>query len=114
VCRASQKCAINLSARTPAISLARPADRTDHIDITAALRSGSNIAVLVHDLAHAHGVSFTDSRVDALASAVSRLSDAEVQSDMTEDLLVALARADIISSADSLTLQAMHLRQTAT
>jgi phosphoglycolate phosphatase-like HAD superfamily hydrolase len=43
--------------------------------------------------AHAHGVSFTASPLDAFTAAASRLSDAEVRPDETEDLLVALAPA---------------------
>ncbi|HUB48228.1 MAG TPA: hypothetical protein VMB73_24890 [Acetobacteraceae bacterium] len=95
------------------MSPTRVADHIDHLDIAAALRSGANIAVLVRDLACAHGVSFIASLLDAFAGAVSRLSDAEVRPDETEDLLVALARAGIITGADSLALQVAHLRQTA-
>ena len=95
------------------MSLARPAGRTDRIDIAAALRSGANVAGFVRDLAQAHGVSSADSTLDTFARAASRLSDAEVQTDETEDLLVALVRAGIITSTDSMALQAAHLRQTA-
>jgi len=95
------------------MSLIYAADRIDHLDIAAALRRGVNVAALVRDLAHAHGVSSAANSLDAFAGAVSRLSDADVRPDETEDLLVALARAGIISSADSMALQAAHLRQTA-
>lgn len=95
------------------MSLAQPADRTDHLDIAAALRSGANVAALVRDLAHAHSVSSAASPVDMFAGAVSRLADADVQTDETEDLLVALTRAGVISSTDSMALHATHLRQTA-
>ena len=94
------------------MSLTRAADHIDHLDIAAALRSGANVAALVCDLARIHGVSFTASPLDAFAGAVSRLSDAEVRPDETEDLLVTLARAGIITSGDSMALQAAHLRQT--
>jgi hypothetical protein len=74
--------------------------------------SGANVAALVRDLTRAQGVSFTASPLGAFAGAVSRLSDAEVRPDEIEDLLVAFARAGIITSADSMALQAAHLRQT--
>jgi hypothetical protein len=93
--------------------LTQPADRIDHAEIAAALRSGANVAALVRELARAHNVSFHASPDDAFAAAVSRLSDAEVQPDDTEDLLVALTRARIISNADSVALHALHLDQTA-
>ena len=94
------------------MSLTRAADHIDDLDIAAALRSGANVAALVRDLTRAQGVSFTASPLGAFAGAVSRLSDAEVRPDEIEDLLVAFARAGIITSADSMALQAAHLRQT--
>ena len=95
------------------MSLAHVADHIDHLDIAAALRSGANVAALVRDLARANGISFTAGPLDVFAGAVSRLSGAEVRPDETENLLVALARAGIITSAASMALQAGHLRRTA-
>lgn len=67
------------------MSLARPADRIDHIDIAVALQSSDNVAASVRLAAHAHGAASTDSPVGVFARFASRLSNAEVQTDETED-----------------------------
>ncbi|OYV24660.1 MAG: hypothetical protein B7W99_01190 [Rhodospirillales bacterium 20-58-10] len=75
------------------------------------MNDGTNIAAFARDLAARHGVTFADNALDRFATAVSRLSDAEVQPVATEDLLVALARAGVISTHDGLVLHDAYLRQ---
>jgi len=95
------------------VSLAHPADRAHHIDIATGLRDGADVTALVQEMARAHRISFADGPLDAFARTASRLSDAKGWTQTTEDLLVALARAGVITSAESMVLQAAHLRQTA-
>lgn len=68
-------------------------------------------ACWIRATAHQHGVSYAESPLDRFAAAVSRLSDADVQFDQTEELLLALARAGIVSNMQSFVLHAAYLRQ---
>lgn len=69
----------------------------------------------VHQFADAiakrHGISAANAPIDAFAAAVSRLSDAEVHPDVTQDLLTALGRAGILAGHDVTMLLAAHLRR---
>jgi len=95
------------------MSLARSLPRTSSVRpaVASAINDGTNIAGFARDLAARHGVAFADSALDRFAAAASRLSDAEVQPDATEDLLVALARAGVISTREGLVLHDAYLRQ---
>lgn len=76
-----------------------------------AITGKTKAACWIRDTAHRHGVSYTDSPLDCFAAAVSRLSDADVQLDQTEELLLALTRAGIVSGTQSFRLHAAYLRQ---
>jgi hypothetical protein len=88
-------------------------EHSNCIDIDAVLHSGGNIATFVNELAARYGVTFIANDLDIFAAAVSRLSDAEVQPDATEDLLIVLQRAGIISSSEGMVLHHAHIRQLA-
>lgn len=68
-------------------------------------------ATWIRDQARRHGVTFAETPVDTFAAGVSRLSDAGVQLDETEQLLLALERAGIVSGTQSFALHAAYLRQ---
>lgn len=78
-----------------------------------ALGGTVGVADFVRSLAHARGVDGTPTALDRFAADVSRLSDAEVPSDGTEDLIAALVRAKILTPAQGLQLQHQHLKQVA-
>ena len=61
--------------------------------------------------AREHAVAFVPGAVDTFTDAVSRLSDAPVQLDATEQALLALARAGIVTDAQRFALHAAYLRQ---
>jgi hypothetical protein len=62
------------------------------------------VAAEIAELARKHGVAYLPTETDALASHLSRLSDSEVEPDDTQTLLVALVRAKVITSQDSMRL----------
>lgn len=95
------------------MSFARTTAPIPSPDLDAARSGRISVAAFAQQLARAHEIRPAEAVLDTFADAASRLSDAEVCPDATEDLLVALARAGIISTADSMALQAAHLRQTA-
>lgn len=68
----------------------------------------SNIKSYVEDLAQQHGVTYVKTSSDVLAEVITRLSDHEIVTDETEDLIVALARANIIDSQDMGDLLGLH------
>jgi hypothetical protein len=72
-----------------------------------------DVAAFVSELAARQGVAFIANELDRFAAAVSRLADAEVQPDETADMLVALYRAGVLSSAESMALYSTHLKQIA-
>ncbi|MCL2714855.1 MAG: hypothetical protein FWD68_09810 [Alphaproteobacteria bacterium] len=65
----------------------------------------------IRELARTHGVTAERLPIDDWADDISRLSDAEVESDEVEDLLVNLERAGVIDGATGLDLYAEYLRQ---
>lgn len=65
----------------------------------------------IRDAARRHAVTVTETPVDTFAAAVSRLSDAGVQLDQTEQLLLALARARVVTDPQRFALHAAYLRQ---
>jgi len=70
-----------------------------------------DVAAEVADLAARHGVSYRRTDFDDLAHHISRLSDAEVEPDETENLLIALVRAKIVDEAERARLHGAYLRQ---
>jgi hypothetical protein len=58
----------------------------------------SGVAAYVADLAKSCGVFYSRTPDDALAEVVTHLSDDDVVTDDTEDLIVALKRAHVIDS----------------
>ena len=60
----------------------------------------SNIKSYVANLARHHDVTYDKTSSDVLAEVITRLSDDEIVTDETEDLIVALARANVIDSQD--------------
>ncbi len=86
-------------AAKPAASLADALD--GRTDITAWIRATAQQA----------GVTAAVQRIDVFANAISRLSDAGVQLDGIEQLLLALDRAGIVTGRDAVRLHAAYLRQ---
>lgn len=95
------------------MSLAHTTAEISQADLDAARSGRISVSIFARQLAHAHKIEAATGHLDTFAAAASRLADAEVCPDATEDLLVALVRAGVISSADSMALQAAHLHQTA-
>lgn len=69
-------------------------------------------SVYVADLARQHHIAYTRTPCDALAEIVTRLSDDEIVTDETEDLIVALKRKGIIDGATMVDLLGRHLDET--
>lgn len=65
----------------------------------------------VESLAAEHGVSFTRSSLDDLADTFTRLSDDEVQSDSTQDLIVELKRANVISASEMVLILGKYIEE---
>jgi hypothetical protein len=82
-------------------------------DIATAIDTAIDIAAFTRELAARYSVNFVESDLDRFTAAASRLSDAEVDPDETEDLLVELARTGVISPSEGMALHAAHLRQMA-
>ena len=62
-------------------------------------------------LARRHGVVYAKTGNDALAEVITRMSDDDVRTDETEDLLVALKRAQVIDGPTMVSLLGRHLDQ---
>ncbi len=73
--------------------------------------SKRDVAAEIADLGRRHNVIYRHTELDELAYHFSRLSDAEVTPDDTENLLIALVRAGVISDAQSMQLLGAYLRQ---
>ena len=61
----------------------------------------SGVAEYVAELARKHGIQYVRTADDALAEVITRLADDEIETDETEDLIVALSRAHSQSDAPS-------------
>jgi hypothetical protein len=72
-----------------------------------------NVAAAVMTLARVHGITDAPAVIDGFANAVSRLSDADVELDYIERLLLALARAGIVDDRERFALHAVYLHQKA-
>ncbi len=60
-------------------------------------------------LARRRGVVYAKTGTDALAETITRLADDDVRTDDTEDLLVALKRANVIDGQTMVSLLGEHL-----
>lgn len=67
------------------------------------------VGAYIAALAKQHGVSYAKTKNDALAEAITRLADDEVVTDETEDLVVALRRADVIDGPTMVLLLGRYL-----
>lgn len=67
----------------------------------------------IHALARQHGVHYERSGLDDWAEAVTRLAGDDVRLDETEELLVALRQAGIISGGQRTRLHARYLNERA-
>lgn len=65
----------------------------------------------VETMASQHGIVYVRSGNDALADVVTRLSDDDIRTDATEDLLVALKRAKVIDGLTMIALLGRHLNE---
>jgi hypothetical protein len=72
--------------------------------------SSLSIAKWIHAVARQHGVSIRREPLIDFARSVSRLSDAEIDLDEVEELLIALRRAHVISDFQRGLLQVHYLR----
>lgn len=79
-----------------------------------AITGKTSVASWIRDAARKHGVTYAESPIDHFAAAVSRLSDAGVHLDPIEELLLTLARANVISDTQRFALHATYLRQSRT
>ena len=69
----------------------------------------SSVSGYVASIAKQHGVSYLRTPSDELADVVTRLSGDEVSTDATEDLIVALRRANVIDGPTMISLLGSHL-----
>ena len=76
---------------------------------TSARAVAPSVAEQIRELARAHGVMFERTALDDYADTVSRLSDAEVTHDETENLLLALYRAGVIDAEQNATLHHAYI-----
>lgn len=72
-----------------------------------------NVAAAVMTLARVHGIVDEPAVIDDFANAGSRLSDADVELDYVERLLLALARAGIVDDRERFGLHTVYLHQKA-
>jgi hypothetical protein len=78
-----------------------------------ATRHPARISTWVSANANRRGIRFNNTRYYRLASAISRLSDSEAELDSTEQLLVALSKAKVITISQLGVLQVSYLRHDA-
>lgn len=71
----------------------------------------TGVAEYITDLARQHSVRYVRTAGDAMADAITRLSDDEVIMDDVELLLLALERAGVIASKDVVPLHVNYLRE---
>lgn len=69
----------------------------------------SNVSSYVDCIAKQHGVSCLRTPSDELADVITRLSGDEVTTDATEDLIVALKRANVIDGPTMISLLGSYL-----
>jgi hypothetical protein len=70
-----------------------------------------DVAAAISTMAWAHGITAEPKPIDAFADAAIRLCATEVTFDHTELLLIALARADVITDEQGFALHVAYLHQ---
>ena len=70
-----------------------------------------DVAATIATLAWTHGLTAEPEPVDVFVQAAARLSDAECDLDRTERLLLALARAGVVTDEERLALHVAYLHQ---
>jgi hypothetical protein len=70
------------------------------------------LSAWIADLAKRHGVAYERTPSSALAEVVTRLSDDDVKPDATEQLVIALRRANVIDGAEMVTLLGRYFDET--
>ena len=70
-----------------------------------------NVAAFILDLAARHGVRYEKGPYDDLAEVITRLSDDEVVLDDVDRLLMALARAKVLTVRETIALQMNYHRE---
>jgi len=74
--------------------------------------TGRSVAGYARDLAHRHGVTVLRDGADELAEAATILADNELPpADATDDLLVALGRAGVLTADEVVQLTIQHHRE---
>ncbi|MCL2716594.1 MAG: hypothetical protein FWD68_19025 [Alphaproteobacteria bacterium] len=81
------------------------------MNVVAKLPNLEKAEQTIRALARRHGITAARTPIDDWADALSRLSDAEVESDEVKDLLVNLRRAGIVDGATSRKLLVAYLKQ---
>ena len=71
------------------------------------------VASHIRSLAATHGIVYQPTALDAFAADVSRLSDAAVEPDEIDDLLVALVRTGVLTPHEGILLQSEYHHQEA-
>jgi hypothetical protein len=92
-----------------ALSTLRPAYSDEKIR-TIAQRHPGRISAWVQANTRKRGIYQLNTRYNKLASAISRLSDSEAELDNTEQLLVAMSKAKVITTSQLGVLQVNYLR----
>lgn len=70
-----------------------------------------HLADYVASLAEEHGVQYVRTSSDVLAEVITRLSDDEVVTDSTENLIVALKKANVVDGRTMVALLGNYLRE---
>jgi hypothetical protein len=83
---------------------------TQPIALEHAIHGAGGVAAWTRATAEHHGLLAQTEPVDTFADAVSRLSEAEVDLDPTERLLLAIERAGIVDGRQDVLLHAAYLR----
>lgn len=79
----------------------------------SAAPASPSIKTQIHELARQHGIRYERSGLDDWAEAVTRLAGDDVRLDETEQLLVALRQAGILSGGERTRLHARYLNERA-
>lgn len=85
----------------------------DDPGLLQALDQIENVAGTVASLARLHGVTADAEPIDEFVGAAARLSDAEIELDDTEMLMVKLQRAGVINDQQGFALHVAYLHQKA-
>jgi hypothetical protein len=81
------------------------------LDLEHAIHGAGGVAAWARATAERYSIRAQTEPVDTFADAISRLSDAEVDLDPTERLLLAIERAGIVDGRQGVLLHIAYLRQ---